>query len=130
MQKIDVGGAKCRILATITWRNMFNFFGAPFQAQSEEKQEGAVAPPRPKSPPKYYEEWVTSKAAQHLITPARPASLSSSESHADDQWPVHDPEHGVLVGGDSDKGDLLLGTLEDIKTDLQKHARTYQIPGV
>lgn len=98
---------------------MFNFFGEPFQPHSSlDEEEKKNVPTKPKSPPKNYEEWITSNAAHHLTR----ATQSSLSGHA--QWPVGEPEHEVLVRGNA-KEDLLLGSLDDIKTDLQTHARMF-----
>lgn len=55
-----------------------------------------------KSPPRSYEQWLT-----------------RGESERD--WPPFTPAEGLLLG--SGDRDSVLGSLEDVKTDLRKHSR-------
>ena len=78
-------------------------------------------PKRPKSPPKTCEEWIASRNGEISggIGKARGAKIAAAS------WPERAPEGEELFDGpvSEDGAGLILGTLESIKEDIQRHAR-------
>ena len=74
-------------------------------------------PKRPKSPPKSCREWLASQEQQLPRHGARPEEGGASPS-----WPKRAPEGERLFEASAvDSG--ILGSLENIKADIQRHAR-------
>ena len=97
------------------------FEESPFRIASQLSPSKEL-PKRLKSPPRSYEEWLASKGQgqKNVLTPGRGAASSARGS-----WPERAPEGEQLLD-DRSSGDgegLILGTLEDIKRDIQTHAR-------
>ena len=98
------------------------FEESPFRHSSIASQPSPSKelPKRSKSPPRSCEEWLASKGQQNVLTSGRGAA-----SNARGSWPERAPEGEQLLGDNlpGDEGGLILGTLEDIKRDIQTHAR-------
>ena len=89
-------------------------FSDPFQKQSVaalQETSPKVAPKRPKSPPKSSEEWILSQ-------------------EQDQAWPKRAPEGERLLedAERKDEANLIFGSLQSIKDDIQRHARTSHGP--
>ena len=72
---------------------------------------------RPKSPPKSCEEWIASQKGK--------TTAYALGTNAGASWPEPAPEGEELLDGPESKDGTgsILGTLESIKDDIQRHAR-------
>lgn len=117
---------------------IFNLFDDPYKQPTKvSKEESKIT--LPKSPPKTCEEWLTSSSgAGHLVAPDGTLFMPSTKDGVI-KWPIHPPNLDYLVSapvlpGEENKvfkttrkhqtpGDTILGSLDEIKDDLKKHAR-------
>ena len=104
-------------------------------------KEGNPSPP--KHPPRTCEEWLCSTSGTgHLVSTDGTLFVPSAKDSGAIKWPIHPLHLDYLVaapapptedGGKPVKmhkkhespGDTILGTLEEIKEDLKKHARMW-----
>ncbi len=119
----------------------FNFtFNDPYHAKAPSNQDGEIKPP-PKHPPKTCEEWLNSSSvAGHLVSMDGTLFIPSKEDKGTVQWPNHpqhldvlipaaqqqgsgDQQKPTIVLRDSKPGDTIFGSLDEIKRDLEEHAR-------
>lgn len=102
------------------------------------KKEDEQGVDLPKPPPKTCDEWLTSSSgAGHLVSADGTLFIPGSKDHGVIKWPIHPPHLDWLVSapplpGEEGKigkkrhprpGDTILGSLNEIKEDLKKHAR-------
>ena len=109
-------------------------FSDPFQPQSVVALQASPkeAPKRPKSPPKTSEEWILSQEQIGLgLRSAKKIDLQDGDHYlvAAEAWPKRAPEGERLLDESErkDKANLIFGSLEDIKDDINRHARMYLI---
>ena len=119
----------------------FNFCSPSKYGTSGEEEEEKDKGPRPelKPPPKTCDEWLSSSsAAGHLVSTDGTLFIPSKDNEVI-KWPIHPPHLDFLVAApqmpDEDgrtvrairkhesPGDTILGSVDEIKEDLRKHAR-------
>lgn len=120
----------------------FNLFDDPYKNPSKSNAEEEEIT-LPKSPPKTCEEWLTSSSgAGHLVAPDGTLFMPSTKDGVI-KWPIHPPHLDYLVAtpalpGEENKtiktarkheapGDTILGSLDEVKEDLRKHACMYEL---
>ena len=121
-----MGVACCVSMTTETynWPSCTEMFEeSPFRLSSVASQPAPSkeSPKRPKSPPKSCDEWLASKERKAFVHLASESAASSAAG----SWPEREPKGEQLLDGPapSDGGGLVFGTLENIKADIQRHAR-------
>lgn len=102
-----------------------NFHCSP-QSDCEE-----VVDNRRKEPPRTCEEWLNSRSAVEELVSTDGTLFTSSNKGV--KWPAHSshldfvvvPSHSLEEAAyeHATPGDMILGTKEDIRADLEKHAR-------
>ena len=104
-------------------------FNDPFQPQSVTALQASPkeVPKRPKSPPKSGEEWILSQEEQNKIGQRR--DQDGNYLMAAQAWPKRAPEGERLLEESErkDRANLTFGSLENIKDDIKRHARTWRI---
>lgn len=78
-------------------------------------------PKRPKSPPKSCQEWLASQESSPFHHVAGPEEGGASANDPT-SWPKRAPEGEQLLDGALESHGIL-GTLDSIKEDIQRHAR-------
>ena len=110
----------------------------PFLDSSPHKKQPKEDVEPPKPPPKTCDEWLaSSRAAGHMVSADGTLSIQASKGNGAIKWPIHPPHMDWLVSATSlpgeegrigkkkhsRPGDTILGSLDEIKEDLRKHAR-------
>ena len=116
-------------------------FNDPFQPQSVtalQVSPSKEAPKRPKSPPKSSEEWILSQAQEQQkqelslgpnVKKKKRGLQDGDHLIAAEAWPKRAPRGERLLEESErkDKANRIFGSLEDIKDDIQTHARMCSI---
>ena len=107
-------------------------FSDPFRPQSVAALQASPkeVPKRPKSPPKSSEEWILAQEEQNQTGLGNVRKQRDQEGAlltAAQAWPKRAPEGERLLGDAErkDKANMIFGSLESIKDDIQRHARTW-----
>ena len=107
-------------------------FSDPFRPQSVAALQASPkeVPKRPKSPPKSSEEWILAQEEQNQTGLGNVRKQRDQEGTlltAAQAWPKRAPEGERLLGDAErkDKANMIFGSLESIKDDIQRHARTW-----
>ena len=122
----------------------FSLFDDPYKHKRRKSSVKAGEVDRlsiPKPPPKTCDEWLTSNSGVGHLVSADGTLFVPSTKHDVIKWPIHPPNLDYLVPapplpGEESKvvkifrkhenpGDTILGTVDEIKEDLRKHARMY-----
>lgn len=114
-------GVACLFLRQQLWKNstavckMFEDSFQPLHLNTSQPPESKQLSKRPRSPPKSCEEWLRSQ--EQGTTNCRTPAASS--------WPKRAPQGEQLLEEPvlNDGANLIFGTLENIKADIQRHAR-------
>lgn len=103
-------------------------FSDPFHPQSIGALQASPkeVPKRPKSPPKSSEEWILAQEEHDQIGLGnRKRDQEGAPLTAAQVWPKRAPEGERLLDDAErkEKANMIFGSLESIKDDIQRHAR-------